>query len=98
MNTPGFGSATAETSATVRRLQAGSCCQAGLGSNFEQPEPVPPLPLPGGPQALSDQPRLFDERARWVPPTAVTNRLAAGYCTPNPSSPAEAVTTTPGCL
>src|SRR6185437_1524630 len=98
MNTPGFGSATADTSATVRRWQAGSCCQAGLRSTVEQPEPVPPLPLPGGPQARSDQPRLFDEGARWVPPTAVTHGLAAGYCTPNPSSPAEAVMATPGCL
>ena len=76
MNTPWFGSATADMSATVRRWQAGSCCQAGLRSTLEQPEPVPPLPPPGGPQALSAQPRVLDVYAA-LP--SVTGKLELEY-------------------
>src|SRR5690242_10891358 len=72
---PLSGSATAETSATVRCAQRRSCCQAGLRSYREQP-----LPAPG--QACSVQPRRFVAGSRVVPPTAVTNRDDAGHCTP----------------
>jgi len=43
--TPVLGSATAETSATVRFVQPASCCQDGFGSYAEHPEPVPPETL-----------------------------------------------------
>src|SRR6185437_9844009 len=75
--TPVFGSATAETSATVRRAQPVSVCHAGFGSN-------------------SVQPRAFAAVVSDVPPTAVTSGEAAGYETPNPSSPELAVIATPG--
>ena len=60
-----LGSATAETSATVRRAQPVSVCQEGLGSYAEQPLPAPF-------HAVSDQPRAFELGLRLVPPTATT--------------------------
>ena len=62
--TPVFGSATAETSATVRLLQPVSVCQDGFGSYALQPLPAPL-------QALSVQPRVPPPRVSEVPPTAV---------------------------
>src|SRR5436305_14481367 len=89
--TPGAGSATADTSAVVLRGQPLSCCQGGFGENLEQPEPAPF-------HAVSVQPRALFARRSEVPPTAVTNREAAGWITPTPSSPLLAVMTTPGLL
>src|SRR4051794_41313119 len=64
--TPVFGSATADTSATVRAAQDASCCHAGLAvSRAEQPEPAPD-------QAVSVQPRALVAVLSEVPPTAVT--------------------------
>ncbi len=60
-----FGSASADTSATVRFEQPEPVCQDGLGSNAEQPEPAPD-------HAVSLHPRKFDARVSDVPPTAVT--------------------------
>src|SRR5437667_4960403 len=73
--TPVAGSATALTSATVRRAQPVSVCQLGLVTKAEQPLPAPF-------HTVSVQPRAFDARTRLVPPTAVTNRDAAGNSTP----------------
>src|SRR2546430_16438673 len=73
--TPVLGSATAETSATVRREQPVSVCQDCFASYAEQPLPAPL-------QAVSVQPRPPVVRLRVVPPTAVTYREAAGYSTP----------------
>jgi hypothetical protein len=87
--TPVFGSATAETSATVRRAQPVSVCHAGFGSNALQPLPAPL-------HADSIQPRAFAAVVSDVPPTAVTSGEAAGYETPNPLSPELAVIATPG--
>src|SRR3954462_3903703 len=79
--TPVLGSATADTSATVRLAQPGSVCQDGLASNALQPLPAPS-------QTVSLQPRAAAAlRFRDVPPTAVRNGDAAGYETPNPLSP-----------
>src|SRR2546423_692602 len=79
--TPVFGSATAETSATARRLQPVlTFCQEAVGSNAEQPDPAPL-------HAVSDQPRLLPAVVSEVPPTAVRNCDAAGYSTPKPLSP-----------
>src|SRR6266487_659142 len=89
--TPVFGSATALTSATVRRTQPLSVCQDGLVTKAEQPLPAPL-------HTVSLQPRLFDAVRRLVPPTAVTKRDAAGNSTPKPESPELAVTATPGWL
>src|ERR671930_2046024 len=89
--TPVFGSATAETSATVRREQPVSVCQAGFASNALQPLPAPL-------HALSVQPRVDELRVSEVPPTAVRKRDAAGYETPKPLSPELAVMATPGWL
>ena len=72
---PELGSASAETSATVRLAQPVSCCQDGLGSYDEQPLPAPD-------HALSVQPRELDAWVSVVPPTAVTYCEAAGYSTP----------------
>src|SRR6266700_4103321 len=91
MATPVFGSATADTSLLVRLAHPVSACQAGLGSSAEHPEPVPP-------HAVSAQPRAAADVRSDVPPTAVTYWDAAGYSTPNPLSPADAVTATPACL
>src|SRR5215467_168176 len=91
--TPVLGPATAETSLLARRAHwvATPACQDGLASTAEQPEPVPL-------QTVSAQPRVVAALVSEVPPTAVTNREAAGYSTPKPLSPAEAVTATPGWL
>jgi len=87
--TPVFGSATAETSATVRRAQPVSVCHAGVGSKALQPLPAPL-------HADSVRPRAFAAVVSDVPPTTVTRGEAAGYETPNPSSPELAVIATPG--
>src|SRR5690349_7184816 len=90
--TPVFGSATAETSATVRRAQPVSVCQAGLGSKALQPLPAPL-------HALSRQPRVVvASRVSEVPPTAVTFGEDAGHETPKPLSPELAVIAMPGWL
>src|SRR6478672_576775 len=89
--TPVAGSATADTSATVRRAQPLSCCHAGLASKREQPEPAPD-------HAVSVEPRSLTKRRSEVPPTAVTKRDAAGYSTPKPASPEETVIAMPGWL
>src|SRR3954470_1377324 len=89
--TPVFGSATAETSATVRRAQPVSVCQAGLATKALQPLPAPL-------QAVSVQPRALLARTRCVPPTAVTKREAAGNSTPKPLSPELTVMAMPGWL
>src|SRR5437868_5346230 len=59
------GSASAETSATLRRGQPASCCHAGLGSKSEHPLPDPL-------QAVSLKPRAVSSAVSVVPPTAVT--------------------------
>jgi hypothetical protein len=88
--TPVFGSATADTSATVRRAQPVSVCHAGLVSKALHPLPAPL-------HALSLQPRAVPgARVSDVPPTAVTKRDAAGYETPKPASPELAVIAMPG--
>src|SRR3954453_12796261 len=73
--TPVAGSATAETSATVRRVQIGSVCQSGRGMYAEQPLPAPD-------QTVSVQPRVFEAVRSDVPPTAVTYRVEAGNSAP----------------
>src|SRR6266702_350531 len=89
--TPVFGSATADTSATVRWAQPVSVWNAGFGSKAEQPLPAPD-------HAVSDQPRALESWNSDVPPTEVTKGDAAGYSTPKPLSPLLAVTATPGWL
>src|ERR671936_952584 len=90
--TPVFGSATAETSATVRREHPESVCQEGFVTWELQPLPAPL-------HALSDQPRRVAPSAvRLVPPTATTYREAAGNSTPYPLSPELTVTAIPGWL
>ena len=88
---PVCGSATADTSATVRLAQPASVCTVGLPSNAEQPLPAPL-------HAVSDQPRVFCACSSEVPPTDVTNLDAAGYSTPKPASPELTVMATPGWL
>src|SRR5215475_10696476 len=90
--TPVCGSATAETSATVRRGQPASVCHDCFASNALQPLPAPFHADSLHPRAVPDA-RFSD-----VPPTAVTNRDAAGYETPKPSSPELAVIAIPGWL
>src|SRR6185312_11196303 len=81
--TPVFGSATAETSATVRLAQPESFCHDGFASYAEQPEPAPPFELLVEPHTASTQPRDDDDDlVSDVPPTAVTPTDAAGYSTP----------------
>ena len=63
--TPVSGSATADTSASLRLAQPVSCCHAGLAMKAEQPLPAPD-------QAVSLKPRAPKEYRRDVPPTAVT--------------------------
>ncbi len=70
--TPVFGSATAATSATVRREQPLSVCHDGLDSYELQPDPAPL-------HTVSDQPRALLARESDVPPTAVTYCDDAGY-------------------
>ena len=61
-----LGSATADTSATVRFAQPVSFCQLGFALYAEQPLPAPD-------QADSVQPREEEPPVvRCVPPTAVT--------------------------
>src|SRR5690348_7895193 len=88
-DTPVAGSATAETSATVRLAQPGSDCQVGLAKTVLQPLPAPD-------QAVSVQPRVVGLSTRCVPPTAVTFGDDAGYWTPKPESPELTVMATPG--
>src|SRR5271163_1898142 len=88
--TPVFGSATAETSPTVRCLQPRSFCHDGFRNLVLQPLP---LPL----HAVSLQPRALVAETRLVPPTAITLGEAAGNSTPYPESPLLAVTATPRC-
>jgi hypothetical protein len=59
------GSATAETSFSVRPPQPGSLCQAGLVFELQ------PLPVPV--QAVSAQPRALEAGVSVVPPTATTD-------------------------
>src|SRR6476620_9047685 len=66
-----------------------SVCHPGFGSKALQPLPAPL-------HADSVQPRAFAAVVSDVPPTAVTSGEAAGYETPNPSSPELAVIATPG--
>src|SRR5690349_19488781 len=74
--TPVFGSATAETSATVRwSAQPISVCHAGLAYTVLQPLPAPL-------HAVSLQPRALDPFLRLVPPTAITWGDEAGNSTP----------------
>src|SRR5262245_47202317 len=88
--TPVGGSATADTSASARRVQpVVTVCQVGLVSKAEQPEPAPF-------HTVSVQPRALAAVTRWVPPTAVTNREVAGYSAPVPLSPELTVMATPG--
>src|SRR4051812_43116330 len=74
--TPVFGSATALTSATVRRAQAGPVCHGWLAASYAE------QPLPAPDHALSAQPRVDVSRASFVPPTAITYGEAAGHPTP----------------
>src|SRR4051794_37787142 len=89
--TPVFGSATAETSATLRRPHPLSACYAGLAMYAEQPDPAPD-------QELSEKPRALPSRLSEVPPTAVTYCEAAGNSTPKPLSPELTVMAIPGWL
>ena len=90
MPRPLAGSASAETSATVRFAQPASCCHAGFGSSVEHPLPAPD-------QVFSVQPRaVLAALVSVVPPTAVTYWEDAGQLTPNPESPEDAVTAIPG--
>src|SRR4051794_10508282 len=50
---PVTGSATAATSATVRRVQPASCCQVGLASYREQPLPEPAHAFSAHPRVLA---------------------------------------------
>ena len=65
--TPVFGSATAETSATASPEHwVTEVCQDGLAFRVEQPLPAPL-------QAVSDQPRVLLALVRLVPPTPITS-------------------------
>ena len=86
-STPVFGSATAETSASERRMQCTpdlSVCHAGFETNELQPLPVPD-------HAVSLNFRAFVERINDVPPTQTTVENEHGCCAPVPLSPALAV-------
>ena len=65
------GSATADTSATVRFAHSASVWKLGFGSKPEQPLPAPL-------HTLSSQPRALLEWLSEVPPTAVTYCDEAG--------------------
>src|SRR5262249_16665638 len=86
--TPVLGSATAETSATVRLAQPASFCHVGFAYTVLHPLPAPL-------HAVSVKPRVLLARTRLVPPTAVTCGDDAGNSTPNPLSPELAVTAIP---
>ena len=77
--TPVAGSASAETSATVRRTQPLSVWKAGFASYLEQPLPAPSVADVD--QTDSVQPRALLARVSEVPPTAVTHGELAGYST-----------------
>jgi hypothetical protein len=87
--TPVFGSATAETSASMRLPQRLCDCHDGLGMYALQP-------LPESAHTVSAQPRDEDDFASDVPPTASTYCEVAGNSAPYAWSPALAVTRTPG--
>ena len=91
--TPVAGSATADTSATARRLHPvpADACPVSRAFSDEQPEPAPL-------HALSLQPREPDALRSEVPPTAVTKCDEAGYSTPKPPSPELTVIAMPGWL
>jgi hypothetical protein len=92
-HTPVDGSATAETSATVRREQPLSACQVGLEEKALQP-----LPAPLHTVSVALRVPVFPDCCKLVPPTAVTYGEEAGYSTPYPASPELAVMATPGRL
>src|SRR5215475_6098542 len=79
--TPVAGSASAETSLSMRLLQpAGrlsAACHDGFASTVEQPEPVPSEPWLVF-HTFSVQPREFEAVVRLVPPTDTTIGEAAG--------------------
>src|ERR1035441_7966900 len=78
---PGFGSASAETSATVLMKQWLPGCHDGVAMYAEQP-------LDAAYQAISDQPRALLAGRSVVPPTATTLDITAGkFAGPNPKSP-----------
>ena len=89
---PVFGSASADTSVTMRLLHCVSVCQVGFAVML-----LHPLPLPD--QAVSEA-RVPDAvSSSEVPPTAVTPRDAAGEPGPNedhPESPDAATNATVG--
>src|SRR5581483_1589685 len=76
-HTPVLGSATAETSATLRREQLASVCHAGLASYALQP-----LPAPLHAVSVAFRVPVAVNCCRLVPPTAVTYGDDAGYSTP----------------
>src|SRR5271156_234785 len=89
--TPVLGSATAETSPTVRRVQPRSVCHDGFAKMALQPLPVLL-------HAVSLHPRALLAETRLVPPTAITYGDDAGNSTTYTASPLLAVTATPGML
>src|SRR5438477_164332 len=68
--TPGFGSGTAATSATVRRARRVSVCRGGFGSEALEP-------LPAALHAPSVEPRVPPARCRALRPTAGRQRQRA---------------------
>ena len=79
--TPVAGSASAETSATVRCVQPVSVWNDGFVSYFEQPLPAPSLAEVD--HTVSVQPRaLLVDLVSDVPPTEVTYGELAGNSTP----------------
>ena len=91
---PVYGSATAETSATVLNAHPVSVCQLGFGVYALHPEPVPSPACVN--HTVSDHPRGVVAFARLVPPTPRTYCDDAGNSTPYAVSPALAVMSTPG--
>src|SRR5882672_1878490 len=85
--TPVLGSATAETSASMRRAQPASCCQLGLANTVLQPLPAPLHTVSRGVAPMWTE----------VPPIARTPGEVAGNCGPprKPLSPELAVTVMP---
>src|SRR5690349_15753470 len=80
--TPVTGSATADTSATLRPAQPASVWNLGFGMSLAQPEPVAPhANKPSEPVQLefhTDSCQPAAVRVRVVPPTAVTCAEDAG--------------------
>ena len=90
--TPVFGSATAETSASMRLVHPVSVSKLGFAMNWLQPEPP-------SSHAVSVQPRVLELFfVRLVPPAATTNCDVAGNAAPKPLSPELAVIRMPGWL